>query len=485
MPYPSTPTPSRRPLAVAATVSALGLCLAGLATPSADAAPGADGELHSYVVNTRPSAVQTERAEQAIEATGATVVQSWPQIGVVVAHSDSATFREDVMSGRGRSAIVSVGATRTAAVEVPESEAGPQLRRMQARSTFEERQGVSATEVVEADPRESEQWDMVQIGADRAGDGSSDVVVGVLDSGIDDTHPDLAPNLDAAGSVGCTNAGVPDTSREAWIPTTSDHGTHVAGTIAAARNGIGIVGVAPESRLTSIKVVNDDGFIYPEYAICGFVWAAEHEVDVTNNSYYIDPWQFWCGTDPDQAAVKEAVTRAVQYSEKKGVVSAAAAGNSNYDLANKTTDSTSPNDTTPVTRQIDNGCLDLPAEVDGVVTVASNDINVLKSGFSNYGEGVIDVTAPGSRILSTTFNGGYGLKSGTSMASPHAAGVLALLKAEHPKAKPAQLVRMLTRQADDVACPADDRCTGTTADNAFYGDGLVDALEATGAGSNR
>ncbi|MVA76944.1 S8 family serine peptidase [Auraticoccus sp. F435] len=469
------PTPRRhRPVAV---LAALGLGLAGLAAPAA-AAPGADGELMSYVVNTRPSAAQTERAEQAVEAAGGTVVQSWPQIGVVVAHSDSDSFSADVRTGRLGRSVVSVGATRTAAVEVPE--AGPQLRVARTGDTFAERQGVSATEVVATDPREAEQWDMAQIGADVADDGSSDVVVGVLDSGIDDTHPDLAPNLDASRSVGCTDAGVPDTDRSAWIPTTSDHGTHVAGTIAAARNGIGIVGVAPESTLTSIKVVNDDGFIYPEYAICGFVWAAEHDVDVTNNSYYIDPWQFWCGSDPDQAAVKEAVTRAVEYSEKRGVVSAAAAGNSNYDLAHKTTDSSSPNDTTPVTRDLDAGCLDLPAEIDGVVTVASNDVDVLKSSFSNYGEGVIDVTAPGSRILSTTLNGGYGLKSGTSMASPHAAGVLALLKAEHPGAKPAQLVRMLTRQADDVACPDDDRCTGTTDDNAFYGEGLVDAAEATG-----
>ena len=75
--------------------------------------------------------------------------------------------------------------------------------------------------------------------------GSRNVLVGVLDSGIEATHPDLAPNIDAANSVGCTNEGVADTSPAAWAPTTSDHGTHVAGTIAAAQNGIGIAGVAP------------------------------------------------------------------------------------------------------------------------------------------------------------------------------------------------------------------------------------------------
>jgi len=89
------------------------------------------------------------------------------------------------------------------------------------------------------------------------------------------------------------------------------------------------------------------------------------------------------------------------------------------------------------------------------------------------------VAAPGSSILSTIPGGRYGLKSGTSMASPHVAGVLALMKSASPTATPAQLVARLRDQADDHACPADSTtCTGTTADNAFYGEGIVDALDA-------
>ncbi|WP_370616346.1 S8 family serine peptidase [Mumia qirimensis] len=479
-------------------LSGIGLVAAALTTgavaPAASAAPAptapavaaatpvADGVLMSYVVNTKANPGQTRLAERAVRDAGGTVVQSWPEIGVVVAHSTSGSFRQDVAEVAKGGAVQSVGATRTAAVKTPEAAAAPQRRSLardaESRSAFEIRQGVSATEVA-PDPLESQQWDMTQIKADVASDGSRDVTVGVLDSGIDDTHPDLAPNLDAQNSVGCTSYGVPDTSRAAWIPTTSDHGTHVAGTIAAAKNGVGIVGVAPNVRMSSIKVVDDDGFIYPEYAICGFVWAAQHGVDVTNNSYYVDPWMFWCSNDPDQAAAKEAVRRAVSYSERKGVVSAAAAGNSNYDLANKTTDATSPNDTTPVTRPIDAGCEDIPAELPGVVTVASTDQAGAKSSFSNYGDGVIDVAAPGSRILSTVLNGGYGLKSGTSMASPHVAGVLALLASSHPDASPAELVAMVRAQADDKPCPSDVRCTGDAAYNGFFGDGLVDALDAT------
>ena len=308
-------------------------------------------------------------------------------------------------------------------------------------------------------------------------------MVGVLDSGIDPDHPDLAANIDVADSVSCIGAGRPDQSAGAWYPTTSDHGTHVAGTIAAARNGAGIVGVAPNVRLAAVKVVNDDGFIYPEYAICGFVWAGMHKMDVTNNSYYIDPMEFWCDDQPDQAAVRTAVERAVTWSTKQGVVHAAAAGNSGKDLANKTTDSASPNDTTPITRQINNGCKDIPTELPGVVTVSATTRTQALATFSNRGQGVIDVAAPGSSILSTVVAGnGYGLKSGTSMASPHVAGVLALMKSAHPRLDPGPDGREAARPGRRPVLPGDEpggpACTGPVADNSYYGEGIVDALDA-------
>ena len=97
----------------------------------------------------------------------------------------------------------------------------------------------------------------------------------------------------------------------AWSPTTSDHGTHVAGTIAAAINGVGIAGVAPGVKVASVKVVNDDGFIFPEAAICAYLWAADHGMPITNNSYFIDPWEFNCVNDPRQRPVWQAVQRAL------------------------------------------------------------------------------------------------------------------------------------------------------------------------------
>jgi subtilisin family serine protease len=241
-------------------------------------------------------------------------------------------------------------------------------------------------------------------------------------------------------------------------------------------------------RMASVKVVNDQGYIFPEYAVCGFVWAGLQGMDVTNNSYYIDPFMFWCGDQPDQAAAKEAVRRAVDWSTDRGVVHAAAAGNAAYDLANKTTDNSSPNDSTAIPRTINNECQDIPAELDGVVTVSSMEqypagsTESRLSGFSNRGLGVIDVAAPGSRILSTIVrDNGYGLKSGTSMASPHVAGVLALMKSAHPTWTPEQMVEALRAQADDKPCSpatAGAPCVGTTEDNSYFGEGVVDALDA-------
>jgi subtilisin family serine protease len=417
-------------------------------------------------------------------------VASWPQIGVVVAHSTSASFREDVVD---RGPVASVGPTRTVAVKegTPGTATGlsdARLARGGAQGEFAD----TAAEDVVADPREGEQWDMKVVKADQAHertDGSRDVVVGVLDSGIDADHPDLAANIDTASSVNCTDAGRVDRSATGWQPTTSDHGTHVAGTIAAARNGEGIVGVAPNARMASVKVVNNDGFIYPEYAVCGFMWAGLQGMDVTNNSYYVDPFMYWCNDQPDQAAALEAVGRAVAWSTKQGVVHAAAAGNAATDLANNTTDTASPNDSQPITRTINSGCHDIPAELPGVVTVSSfarigETLDTQLSSFSNRGLGEIDVAAPGSRILSTIVaNNGYGLKSGTSMASPHAAGVLALLAGSHPGWGPAQLKAALETQADDKPCaPAQNNngapCVGTDSDNSYAGEGMVDALDA-------
>lgn len=449
------------------------------------ATTAATGPLLSYVVNTRANHGQVQKAEREIAAAGGTVLIGYEEIGVIVARSADPAFAANL---RGLPGIDSVGASRTAAIASVDGQPSD----------------VVAGGAAAADPvsLQANQWDMKAIGADRAhavNEGSRSVVVGVLDSGVDATHPNLAPNIDAADSVGCTNGGVPDTSFAAWQPTTSPHGTHVAGTIAAADNGTGIVGVAPGVRLASVKVVDDGGFIYAEYAVCGFVWAGNHHFQVTNNSYFVDPWLFTCPNDLDQAAIADAVGRAVAFATRNGVLNVAAAGNSDTDLSNKTTDTTSPDDSTPVARPVTNSCLDLPAELPGVVTVSATGAFNARSYYSNFGAaGKIEVAAPGGdrkfqipatpdkngRVLSTLPGGTWGYLQGTSMASPHATGVAALLASTHPGATPAQLHALLDGQADPLACPTVEpdpggaTCTGPAGADNFYGFGLVDAYKA-------
>ncbi len=227
-----------------------------------------EGQLSSYVVNVRKVKDQHVRnVRRAIGRADGDVVQAWPQIGVFVVHSTSATFRTDVAEEGGDN-VASVGPTRTVAVKegTPGTAAARSFQRSDGAATARGEFANTAAADVVADPREAEQWDMRVIKADQAHqvtDGSSDVLVGVLDSGIDADHPDLAANIDTASSVNCTKAGTVDTSATGWQPSGIDHGTHVAGTIAAARNGVGIVGVAPDAKLASVKVVNDDGLHLP------------------------------------------------------------------------------------------------------------------------------------------------------------------------------------------------------------------------------
>ncbi|MFD9034905.1 S8 family serine peptidase [Streptomyces sp. NPDC059567] len=469
----------------------------------ATTAVSTDGPKLSYVVNVDGGRGTAASVKKAIAAAGGTVVISYDQIGVIVVHSQNPEFAKTIRKARG---VVSAGSTRTAPLSVQTDtsvgEGGQALTASEATSA-------AARATDDQDALEPLQWDLPAIKADKAHQrtlGSRNVTVGVIDTGVDDTHPDLAPNFDAKASANCVT-GKPDITPGSWRPNPgeSDHGTHVAGTIAAAKNGTGITGVAPGVKVSGIKVSTPDGFFYTEAVVCGFVWAAEHGVDITNNSYYTDPWLFACKNDADQKALIEAVTRATRYAERKGTVNVAAAGNSDMDLASdELTDATSPNDTTPVTRVIDpKECLDYPAMLPGVVTVSATGAKDLKASYSNYGDGVIDIAAPGGdrteyqtpdapavngRILSTTVNGGFNYKAGTSMASPHAAGVLALLKSTHPKASPAALKALLYAQADDRACTnpydidgdgvVDAVCEGGKSKNGFYGAGLVDALDA-------
>lgn len=476
----------------ATTTVALGAWLIAsvVAVPSASAV----GPDTTYLV-LAPEGGSSDVATAKVAAAGGTVVAAYPQIGVLVVRSTNAGFVE-AASGPGVDSVASTAGLGTLLDDDTTVE--------EVSSTVQQ-----ATGDPMAEPLFGLQWDMTQIDVPQAHavtTGSADVVVGVLDSGISSTHPDLVTQIAKDKSASCLG-GVVDTAEPAWNPTTSDHGTHVAGTIAAAINGVGVAGVAPGVRVASVKVVNDDGFIYPEAAVCGFLWAADHGMQITNNSYFIDPWEFNCRNDARQRPIWQAVQRALRYSQSKGVLNIASAGNSNVDLQHKFIDSTSPNDgSSPVEeRTITGACLDLPAEAPGVVTVSAVGTVRLKSYYSSYGQGVVDVAAPGgdtrqpnpavstiaNAVLSTTFNtvsktNGWGYKQGTSMASPHVAGVAALALSVRPDLQPAQLAALLERTAVALPCPPGvynprpglniylAECSGGSR-NGFYGAGEVNA----------
>jgi subtilisin family serine protease len=488
--------------AVSAVVLATSLVTTGVdagaqtVAPPRDACSSNSAEFR-YLVVFDPGTSEPAATTEITAACGVLTVY-YPQIAVAVAGSADEAFTSRMGTDRAFSAQRLLAA-RQGPRKVDETAPG---------------------EVVTADPaavdtadRTGEQWDMAMIGADRARrimPGSQDVLVGVLDSGVDPRHPDLAGALDPATSAGCLS-GRPDQSPTAWEPTVSPHGTHVAGTIAAADDGRGTAGVAPGVRIASVKVVDDEGYIFPEYAVCGLMWATANGMKVTNNSYFVDPWLMTCDRDGEHV-VYESVRRAVDHATRHGVLTVAAATNEGADLADpsgRTAENPAasgrPGRAAAERRTLDATCKVLPAGLRGVVAVSAVGRNELKASYSSYGLGVVDVTAPGGEtkpkaydpsggkqeedacVLSTV-PGGYDRFCGTSMATPHVTGVAALLASEHPEATPQVLTKMLTEQAESLPCPADydldgtgaqdAYCTGYNPYNGFYGHGLVDAMAA-------
>jgi subtilisin family serine protease len=492
-----------RPRAVLA-----GITLALLGAPATPVHAATTGAVQTYIVTYNVGA-SSKDAGALIQGAGGQLIYNYQQIGVAIARSDRSDFAANVASGTGVQ-----GAVATA--------------KFATRVNDETLDSGASTDVVDLstpapgnDNLSGLQWDMIQIHAPEAravNGGSPSVVVGDIDTGIDSTHPDLAPNFDAADSVNCVS-GVPDSSPGAWMDD-NGHGTHTAGTIAAAKNGIGIVGVAPNVRIAGIKAGNADGFFFPEAVVCAFVWAGTHHVNVTNNSYFADPFLFNCKNDAEQRAIWQAEARAIRFAQQNGVLVVAAEGNQRDDLAHPTQDQTSPDDTTPVTRTVHNDCAVIPVEVPGVVGVTADGNLMMKSFYSSFGAGTVQVVAPGGdsvlqrtaaapngRVLSTypaskigsclrpvvdPSGATYCYLQGTSMASPHAAGVAALIESMGITS-PGAVTARLTATADPMRCPTDvtpyapfpaldggvaQSCQGGAAYNSWYGHGQINALSA-------
>lgn len=447
--------------------------LGGVAAPSRDGCtgdPSSAAPLRYVVLFDRGTSAGAATSE--IEAACGATAGYYPKIAVAIATAPGPDFAERFGSHR----VFSAQSERLAAHRTGSAAPGG------------ERPEHSSSVAVPQRDRTAEQWDMRAVGADLVRDvnpGSEDVVVGVLDAGIDATHPDLAGAVDARLSAGCLS-GVANPARSAWLPTTSPHGTHVAGLIAAADDGAGISGVAPGVRVASVKVVDDRGFVDPEAAVCGLMWAARHDMDVANSSYFVAPWSPACTPTEGAEVVREAITRAVEYASEVGTLNVAAATNGGVNLT--------PSPGSGEWGAAETGtCEALPAGVRETVAVSSVGPGRVKARYSSYGLGVVDVTAPGGsagRCVLSTVPGGYAERCGTSMAAPHVSGVAALLVSERPDLSPRELRTALGEQATPLPCPTDydlagdgtqdAYCAGYTSYNGFYGHGLVNAPAAAG-----
>ena len=447
------------------------------------------GTSQAYVVLYKSNAVPSD-AGMVIANAGGTLVYTYDKIGVAIAQSDNTLFSNNLMTDKrieGASSTAGFGVQLNDEFEVVDS------------ADVEQSAAVDGW----GDPLSGNQWDMIQIHVPEAHEinsGNPSVVVGDIDTGIQYTHPDLAANVDFANSVSCVG-GVPNQDPAAWNDD-NGHGTHTAGTIAAAANGVGIVGVAPNVKIAAIKAGNADGYFFPEAVICSFMWAGDHKLDVTNNSYYADPWLFNCRNDAEQRAIWKAEQRAIRYAMSQGVVVVAAQGNENMDLSKRNVDSSSPDDGTPVTREVSNACVVIPVEISGVIGVTANGNLMQKSYYSSYGVGVVQVVAPGGdsryqrtpaatrgTVYSTYPTNRYAYAQGTSMASPHVAGVAALIISQFGKMPQGRVQAMLTGTADPLDCPPNPfdpsgtgsylaTCQGGAGYNGFYGHGQVNAFNA-------
>ncbi|UIJ67223.1 S8 family serine peptidase [Bacillus cereus] len=249
-------------------------------------------------------------------------------------------------------------------------------------------------------------------------EGYPNITIGIIDTGIDINHPDLKNNIwknpdeiPGDGIDNDNNGYIDDiygwdfvnNNSSVYDGTEDSHGTHVAGTIAAAKNTIGVVGVAPQVKVMSLKFLGTNGGTISN-AIRAVEYAKNKGVTITNNS--------WGG-----GGYSQALYDAIQQSNSLFI---AAAGNNGNNA-----------DQTPM----------YPAayNLSNILSVASITNKGSLSSFSNYGETSVDVAAPGTNILSTLPNNSYGFYSGTSMATPHASGVAALIQSAYPSFSPTEI----------------------------------------------
>jgi subtilisin family serine protease len=340
-----------------------------------------------------------------------------------------------------------------------------------------------------SDVLESQQWSMQQISAPQAHAlqaGWRAVDVGILDSGIDASHSDFDDDgLVPGGSTNVDCARGRDSVAEGPTPgipfpctDNQFHGTHVAGIVAAQANNVGVTGVAPNVTLVPVKVCDSSGFCYASAVVDGITYAGDIQLDVLNMSLFADDGMIGASTeckpnsDPNLRALSEAVNRAVRHATKRGATVVVAAGNSDTKLDSR------------------DDCQVVPQESPGVVDVASIGPTKQKASYSSWGD--VEVAAPGgdgetgdcTTTVLSSIPAAWGCFQGTSMASPHAAGVAALIVSQYGKLgsdgdvkiSPDKVKDILFRTTIDQGARGRDEC---------FGHGRIDALRAVTGDTSR
>jgi lantibiotic leader peptide-processing serine protease len=520
----------------------------------------ANGE---YVVAYADGA-STAAAHAAVKAAGGTIVKESTRVGVATVRSANPAFVR-AAAGQ-RALVGAARNRPIGRIPSGSSAAKDEVERLTAAERAAAKAGSRrAGRVPGQEPFADKQWDMRMIdatpsGSYRINQGRRGVLVGIIDSGIDGNHPDLRANFNRRLSRNFTT-DIPLIDGPCEHPSCVDpvdeddngHGTHVAGLVAAGLNGLGTAGVAPRVTLVNIRGGQDSGFVFLQPVVDALVYAGLVGIDVVNMSFYIDPWLYNCLDNPadspearaEQRTVRVATQRAVNFARGHAVTPVAAMGNAHTDLGHPTADATSP-DFPPganYPRDVDNSCLTVPTETRGVISISALGPSFKKADYSNYGTEQTDFSAPGGffrdyygsdqymqpenlnlspmpqalaeEALKDPANaplilrdckgatcGYYQYLQGTSMASPHATGVAALIVSAHGRRDPGHggltmspgaVERFMTRTARQTPCPfppiatypdrAPDltytaHCEGTLADNGFYGRGIVNALTA-------
>ncbi|HEX2563005.1 MAG TPA: S8 family serine peptidase, partial [Acidimicrobiales bacterium] len=389
------------------------------AAPAGPTAPTGQSQQaggHEFVVAVDTAAPEAGLAS--IAAAGGTVVDINEQLGLVLV-SAADGFIADVSGDAGVTGAAQNHSVGTAQPGQPHQVASDRLTVVEGqRGNGAHTAGMPGRGVGRGEePLADLQWDMEAIGA--TSDGAHrratgrGVTVGIIDTGVDASHPDLAANFSHEMSRNFT-MDIPaidgpceyDTCVDPADVDNGGHGTHVAGTVAAARNGIGISGVAPEATIVNLRAGQDSGYFFVYETVAALTEAGDLGLDVANMSFYTDPWLYNCASIDDyisgpvtaeeiaeQAFIRQTVLAAASYAHDHGVTLVAAAGNGHTNLAlSERPDATSPDypPGTAVSRVVTDNCLDLPSEAPEVISVSATGPSGTKSDYSNYGLGDVE-----------------------------------------------------------------------------------------------